>query len=177
MSGGLQMRSQSDPRLYNPSRDVVHNFSDVFQRVAGHLEQQVWEDLKAHVDDYNLEMEELGRACQVFVEFMLSAHTVKPRELRELLEKVGWFTISRQVRLAYLACLGLVMVGVYQAGIWEATVMGPTGPLLSSKELVSRANRVARVLAMPRWKWRLWRMVDRLRNRRSKEDAVTEKPQ
>ena len=40
----------NDQRLYNPSRDVAHNFQQVMEMVAGRLEDYSWTELaEAHV--------------------------------------------------------------------------------------------------------------------------------
>jgi hypothetical protein len=43
----LQARmSSEDRRLYNPSRDVAHNFQQVMELVAARLEDQSWPELE-----------------------------------------------------------------------------------------------------------------------------------
>jgi hypothetical protein len=158
----LQARfNPSDPRLYDPNRDVVHNFAAVVTRVAELLTDQNWEDLRVYLADQQVTEEQLGQACVCFCDFVLQAHA-PPYDLEEALQKAGWFELPTAARLAYFACLGLVVGGVYHTGVRYATLKGPAGPMLSAEELVAVSRRAADLLKKPRWRRRLIRWRQRI---------------
>ncbi len=161
--GSLQARmSQGDARLYNPDRDVAHNFDFVIQEVAKAVEEGRWEPLTKLARNHSVPDEELGRTCQALIKF-IGVQADNPREsMACCLARCGFLDLHPTARVVVMAYLGQITLGMHWAGVREAT-LGGVGPALTYKKLRWEGRRFSLIMKMPRWKRRLYRLRDRLR--------------
>lgn len=150
---GLQARmSEGDARLYNPSRDVAHNFKEVMELVAGRLEDEKWPELAELLAREKVSMDDLGNACAAYCRYVASAadpdSVRKPMQV-SLLES-GFFECHPTAQVAVLAMIGTCYAGIQHVGIREATINGE-GPLATVGELAQQAKRLQRFMGLPRW--------------------------
>jgi hypothetical protein len=143
--------SEGDQRLYNPNRDVAHNFPAIVKEVAGRLEDERWEAVTKYMKEQGANMDDLGAACEAFVNFVHGAVDEPNEKMGEVLHRVGWFKLPEAAQVAYMAYLGTVMSGVFFVGAREATI-GGEGPC-SNLEDLQQAGRDCHK-AMTRSKWR-----------------------
>jgi len=150
----LQMVQPGDARLFNPSRDVAHNFGSVFTHAVKKLEAKNWDELVEYLNTFGVEDEELAKAAPSFVNFMLQGPKT-PEDMEEALQQAGWFEVAPHARFAFLACLGLTIAGVYQAGVRDACGLGPTTVKMNEEELLTCAqeayDRLSRPTLKSRW--------------------------
>jgi hypothetical protein len=71
----LQARmSASDNRLYNPGRDVAHNFKQVMEEVAKRLEDKnSWKELSEVLKRENVTDKDLGDACAAYCRYLVDS--------------------------------------------------------------------------------------------------------
>lgn len=146
--------SEWDHRLYNINRDVAHNFGDVMREVADRLESGRWPVLAEIMEHYKVSQEDLGRACEAFCVFVMSAADDRKERMGACLTRSGWYDVPEHAQVALMAILGTVMSGYYWSGAREAT-LGGVGPCLTYTDLRERGNQCAKLMQIPRWR-RLW---------------------
>jgi len=149
----LQARmSEGDTRLYNPSRDVAHNFKQVLELVAARLEDEKWPELAELLAREGVSMDDVGEACGAYCTYVASAadpeSAQKPMQV-SLLES-GFFECHPAAQVAVLAMIGTCYAGIQHAGIREATV-GGEGPLNSVSDLLKHAENLKRFVGLPAW--------------------------
>lgn len=151
----LQARmSEHDPRLYNVNRDVAHCFGSLVEEVAGRLEDGNWKHLQDLLNERGVTDEQLGEACKAFLLFVAGAADDPKESMSAAMVRSGWFDVSEDAHIAFMALLGTVMSGVFWTGIKEAT-LGGEGPCQSLQHLRERGREAHRLLTMPRWKRKL----------------------
>ena len=151
----LQARmSEGDPRLYNPSRDVAHNFKTVMEMVAGRLEDGAWPELDKHLKANGITMEDLGEACSCYCTYVAISAEGHDTTMLEALTNSKWFECKPLAQTAVLAMIGTVIAGVHFHGVREAT-LGGVGPAATVGELVDTGARFVEIMRTPRWKRRL----------------------
>lgn len=158
---GLQARmSEADPRLYNPNRDVAHNFADVMREVASRLEDGNWAFLAALLEEKGVSQDDLGRACQAACRWVASA-TENPKEkMGDCLVRCGFWDVPELANVALMAVVGTVLFGYYWVGVREAT-LGGQGPTLTCQDLREAGRQAHQAMIIPRWrrrlaKWKAW---------------------
>lgn len=154
---GLQARmSEGDRRLYNPSRDVAHNFQEVMELVAGRLEDRKWPELAELLDREAVDMDEVGRACGCYCTYIASAANpdMVGVSMVESLRKSGFFECRPAAQVAVLAMIGTCYAGIQFGGIREATT-GGEGPLETIAEVARHAEQLHSYMGMPRWRRKL----------------------
>jgi hypothetical protein len=162
--------SSDDKRLYNPSRDVAHNFKEVMDLVAGRLEDQAWPELDSLLKREGVTMDDLGEACGAYCNYLASAANDPELSMHRSLEKHGFFACKPAAQIAVLALIGSCYAGIQFSGIREATINGE-GPLQSVGDLIKHAEHFRRYAGMSRlrrkWeniKFKLGQMLKALQN-------------
>lgn len=129
--------SASDQRLYSPDRDVAHIFKSVMAELAERLEDMTLPELETMLQG-RLTMDDRGEAVRVLFEFLRDG-IINDQPLPEMadeLEKVGWFTrVKPEARVAAMAYLGTIFLGIAFQGIREAT-QNNVGPLSDAEQTV-----------------------------------------
>ena len=149
--------NQSDPRLYSPNRDVAHNFRFVVTEVARRLEEGTWPELDAllvtalNPTSLQCNQVQLGQAAKAVITFVATAVQDPKEDMYAALIRSGWFAVPLAAQVAYMACLGQVMAGVYFHGAREST-LGGEGPCSSVGDLVAAGRRVSQMMSIPRWR-------------------------
>jgi hypothetical protein len=139
----LQVRlSQSDTRLYDPNRDIAHNFKFVVTKVAGFLEDRHWPELHKILDMHNVTMEQLGEACRAYMIFVATTAEHPGETIQQGLERSGWLHVPESAKIAHQAYIGLVMTGMWYYAARAASLGGDTS--IDAKTLVDEGERVAR---------------------------------
>jgi len=154
---GLQARmSEGDRRLYNPSRDVAHNFKEVMELVAGRLEDHKWPELSEMLAREGVSMDEIGEACGCYCTYIASAANpdMIGVSMVESLRMSGFFECKPAAQVAVLAMIGTCYAGIQFGGIREAS-LGGEGPLETSAEVAQHGARLHNYIGMPRWQRKL----------------------
>lgn len=162
----LQARmSEGDRRLYNPSRDVAHNFKEVMNIVAGRLEDQKWPELVEILKREQVSMDDVGEACGCYCTYLASAANpdMVGVSMSESLKLSGFFECKPAAQVAVLAMIGTCYAGIQFGGIREASI-GGEGPLETIAEVAGHAARLHRYMGMPYWQRRLADFKRRLVN-------------
>lgn len=149
----LNMRtSEADSRLYNPARDVAHNFQDVVQSMAERLEDGVWSELDSLLKKEGISLDELGEACGRYAEYVAMAANkdTATKSVEEALEHSGFLNTDPVAQIAVMAMLGQIYTGIQHVGIREVT-LGGDGPAADTKDLLKAADRIRQYMSKPRW--------------------------
>lgn len=157
---GIQARmSEGDSRLYNPCRDVGHNFQFVIEATADRLGDgaRAWPELALILHERGIADEETGQACQALCRFVLGTLDDHKETMQGSLLRSGWFDCRPEAQVACLATLGTVILGMHWSGVREAT-LGGSGPVQTYKDLAAAGERCARLLAMRPWQRRWFRL-------------------
>lgn len=159
----LQARMKpDDPRLYNVSRDVAHNFAYVVEETAKRCEQGGWQELDKLAKDWGTTPEDVGRACQALCRFVLGQLDTIGESMPNALARCGWFDVPTPARAYVMAYMGTIVLGMNWAGVHEATI-GGEGPILTYKRLRYVGMRCVKLMSMPRWKRKLYCLSHRIR--------------
>lgn len=159
----LQARmSADDRRLYNPARDVAHNFQEVMNLVAGRLEDHAWPELDGLLTRENINLDDLGEACGAYCRYLASAIHEPTLPMGEALIKSGFLACKPAAQVAVMAMIGTCYAGIQHAGIREASV-GGEGPLYTVENLLVHAERFRAQLGRSYWQRRWDRLKARFR--------------
>lgn len=159
----LQARmSESDRRLYNPSRDVAHNFKEVLQLVAARLEDNKWPELSALLLREQVSMDDLGEACASYCMYVASAVEDPNKSMFAGIHDSGFFKCKPAAQIAVMAMIGVSYAGIQHAGIREATISGE-GPLQTVSQLVASADKLRKYLNKPLWQRKLLRWIEKVK--------------
>ena len=153
----LQARmSEGDRRLYNPSRDVAHNYQEVMNLVAGRLEDNDWPELGEVLKREGVTLDDLGEACGNYCVYITSAADEDKAELTmiESMKLSGFLDCKPAAQVAIMAMIGVCYAGIQFGGVREST-MGGEGPLENVGEVVEHAERLHSYVGMPRWRRKL----------------------
>lgn len=159
----LQARmTEGDNRLYNPNRDVAHNFDFVIQEVAKCMEEGRWAALTKLARDAHLTDECLGKCCEAVIKFM-GVQADNPKEsMAACLARCGFLDLPEIARVVTMAYLGQVTLGIHHHGVREAT-MGGVGPAASYKKLRWHGRKLVLLMKMSPLRRRLYRLRARVR--------------
>jgi hypothetical protein len=152
--------SSDDRRLYNPSRDVAHNFQAVLHLVADRLEDRSWPELAELLDREGVTLDDLGEACGSYCLYVASAAQTPEVSMPDALRASGFFQCKPAAQVAVMAALGTCFSGIQHAGIREATI-GGEGPLYTVNDLLGHAERFRAQLGQSRWRRRWERFKSR----------------
>jgi len=156
--------SQSDPRLYNPNRDIAHCFGDVMREVADRLEDERWEELSAILKREGVCMDDLGDACAALCVFVASSADNPKENMFDSMDRCNWFKASPGAQVAVMAILGTVVSGYFFHGVREST-LGGDGPTSTLQDLRERGEKCSHLMQMSRtrrWVTRRFSWVKRL---------------
>lgn len=95
--------SPEDKRLYNPSRDVAHNFQQVMTLVAARLEDAKWPELNEILKRENVSIDDLGDACGAYCTYIANGVNDPKLSMFESLDKSGFFQMQASCASS---CLG-----------------------------------------------------------------------
>lgn len=160
----LQARmSAGDNRLYNPGRDVAHNFKEVMEEVARRLEDtNAWTELSDILKREKITDEDLGEACAAYCRYLVNSATDPKLPMVQAIEAAGFFNTKPAAQVAVMAMIGTVYAGIQHTGVREATV-GGEGPLLDAKSLVKESQSLLEYMRYSRWFRKLYKLFGRLK--------------
>jgi len=159
----LQARmTAEDPRLYNPSRDVAHNFQKVMELVAGRLEDHAWPELDEVLRREGITLDDLGEACGAYCRYLSLAVTAPELTMHAGLELSQFFDCKPAAQVAILAMIGTCYAGIQFGGIREATI-GGKGPLETVSDVLKHAEEFQAYSGVPRWRRKLMRAKARIK--------------
>lgn len=136
--------------LYNPGRDVAHNFVEVVTMAADRLENGTWPELDSMLQEAGVSDEEVGKACGAYCEYVAKAKTEPETPMVKAMEDSGFFQCHPVAQVAVMATIGAIFTGIQHAGVREAT-LGGVGPAMTTAELLNVGDRAVRVMSRPRW--------------------------
>jgi|TARA_R110000824_G_scaffold32775_3_gene105595 hypothetical protein len=154
---GMNARmSEGDRRLYNPSRDVAHNFQEVMNLVAGRLEDQKWPELQEILKRESVTMDQLGEACGAYCAYLASAadKDKQDRSMTQSVKDSGFFDCEPAAQVAVLAMIGTCYAGIQFGGIRECSV-GGEGPMETISDLLKHVEEFRKFQGMSRFR-RKW---------------------
>lgn len=149
--------TEGDRRLYNPSRDVAHNFKEVLELVAARLEDRQWPELADLLDREGVTLDDLGEACAAYCTYVASAVDSPKKPMQASLQDSGFFKCKPAAQVAIMAMIGVCYGGIQHSGIREATVNNE-GPLMKVSDLVDAADSLRRFMGKPVWLRKLIRL-------------------
>lgn len=150
-----------DPRLYNPSRDVAHNFQKVMELVAGRLEDNAWPELDEILKREGVTLDDLGEACGAYCKYLTIAVTAPEMSMHAGMELSRFFDCKPAAQVAILAMIGTCYAGIQFGGIREATI-GGKGPMETIGDVIKHAEQFQAYVGIPRWRRKLIRTKDRI---------------
>lgn len=158
--------SAQDPRLYNPSRDVAHNFGAAVNLVASRLESGVWSELSEVLQKLDISDDDLSDAMAAYCAYIGTAKDEDPQAtMLQCIEKSGFLRCKPGAQVAVMAMIGMVYSGYQFNGVREATI-NREGPLMTVADLVKQSDRLRRYLRKPwllrRFYWWCQRRKQRL---------------
>ncbi len=155
--------SKGDDRLYNPGRDVAHNFKEVMESVAARLEDSAcWKELREVLAREKVTDNDLGEACAAYCRYLVTSANSPKVPMAEAIELAGFFKTKPAAQVAVMAMIGTVYAGIQHVGIREAT-LGGVGPLQDAKSLVREAESLTRYMRYPRWFRKAYRFCVKLK--------------
>lgn len=154
----MQARLKQNTAAYNINRDLAHNWTKIANFIAVRLEDGLWPELADLLKREGVTMDDLGEGCKVYCTFIGTAADDPKEDVRDALDRCGWFKLSPVVQIALMATLGTIVTGMQFNGVREAT-LGGEGPAQTLPEVMNYGKRVSDFLAQPRWKRTLvlWR--------------------
>lgn len=159
----LQARMTADDRrLYNPARDVAHNFQEVMNLVASRLEDFAWPELNAVLEREGITLDDLGEACGTYCRYLASAAQEPNVSMAESLARSGFMGCKPAAQVAVMAMLGTCYAGIQHAGIREASV-GGEGPLYTLADLIVHAEKFRAQLGQSWWRRRWERLTTKVK--------------
>jgi len=159
----LQARMTADDRrLYNPARDVAHNFQEVMNLVAGRLEDYAWPELNEVLAREGITIDDLGEACGAYCRYLASAAQEPNVSMAEGLARSGFTQCEPAAQVAVMAMLGTCYSGIQHAGIREASV-GGEGPMYTVADLIVHAERFQAHIGQSRWRRRWERLKGKIK--------------
>jgi DNA polymerase III epsilon subunit-like protein len=109
----------------------------IVENVANNLEEERFPVLHKWLAEKEVTADELGEVCRVYIEFMRTAHLNPDEKVHEALERVGWFKLRDEARIAYIFYIGAQVMGTMWAGITnkrgQADWLGRPSPAGSCK--------------------------------------------
>lgn len=142
--------SQGDSRLYNPSRDIAHNFKEVIELVAARLEDKKWPELASLLSREDVSLDDLGEACACYCNYIASSVDKPNLPMQACMQESGFFECKPAAQVAVMAMLGTCYSGIQHAGIRDATV-NKEGPMASVSDLIEAADNLRRFMGKPVW--------------------------
>lgn len=142
----LQARmSEHDSRLYDPNRDIAHNFRFVVEHIAKRMDEGRWDIATEVANVFHVTPDDLGEACAGFIRFVAGA-AQKPKEtMTQCLDRSGFLKAKPAAQLLHLAYLGSLLAGVYYRGAKEATIKG-NGPCADLDDYVADGVAASRLI-------------------------------
>lgn len=135
--------------LLSPDRDIAHNFRFVIEEANRRLGDDRWGDLAEIIKHYDVSRDDLAKACEAMVVFVVGA--AEPGlTMHELLTQAGFFTIKPAAQIAYMATVGQIVTGVYWQGARLASITGK-GPCRGLEDYLAAGRETARLLRLPKW--------------------------
>lgn len=154
--------SSNDSRLYNPNRDVAHNFKAMAMEVAKRCEANTWTALAILTAEKQVTPVHLGQALQAFLTFLAIQMDDPKAGMATCLDRAGWFAVPEYARVIVMAQLGAVMLGAHWSGVRETTI-GGQGPALDYQDLAAYGREAAVLMAMSPLRRRWLRVRYRVR--------------
>ncbi len=145
---GMNARMTPNGKLYNPNRDVAHNFQEVSELVAGRLEDHSWHELREVLTREGVSMDQLGEAMGCFCEYLASAADPDKVDwnMSKSITESGFFDCEDAAQVAVMACYGQAFAGIQFAGIREVS-LGGEGPVHQIKDLRKFAEEFRQISA------------------------------
>lgn len=133
--------SPNDQRLYNPARDVAHNFAGVVELIINNYDDAGWAALREFTTQQGVTDEDIAATLDAFVTAIMYAKDKLKRKLsiHAALTETGFFKQKLLAQVTIMALLGQIYTGMHYAGIREATI-GNEGPIYELDSLLAAAS-------------------------------------
>jgi hypothetical protein len=137
-------------------------FPSIVENVADRLEEECFPVLHKWLKEQDVTSDELGEACRAYIEFMQTAHLNPDETCQQALERVGWFEVRDEARIAYIFYIGSQLMGTMWHGLRDVAAI--TDDVLDDMtRLTGLADRMQLALSKPKWRRRISRLWQRLR--------------
>lgn len=132
--------SANDQRLYNPNRDVAHNFSGVVERLIDNYDNRGWAELRDFTDANGITDEDIANTLNSFVTAILYSKDKDKKNLsvHAALKDSGFFEQKLLAQVTIMSLLGQIYTGMHYVGIREAS-LGSEGPMYELDSLLDAA--------------------------------------
>ena len=130
-----------DTRLYNPTRDVAHNFAGVVELLITNYDDSGWAELREYTIKQGVTDTDIAATLEAFVTAVMYAKDKAKRKLsiHAALTETGFFKQKLLAQATIMALLGQIYTGMHYAGIREATI-GNEGPIYDLDSLLAAAS-------------------------------------
>jgi hypothetical protein len=151
-----------DNRLYNPSRDLAHNFGAIVLEAAKSASSGRWPAITKLAKEKEIPDEILGKAFEIVTKF-IGRQADDPKEsMHSCLARCGWLELPEYARVCVVAYIGLITIGMQHAGVREASIQG-NGPAMGYKRLRWHGRKFALLMKMGWIRRSLYKLRARLR--------------
>jgi hypothetical protein len=154
--------SEHDPRLYSLNRDLAHNFASIMEEVVKSLSTKRWPALAEYLEASKIGDRELADAVNALCHFIASQSSIKGESMAWGLARCNFLEQPTAAKVAVMATLGQIVLGVHWAGVKEAT-LGGKGPAMTYQQLRWHGAMMVKLMRLPRWRRRLYKWWRRVR--------------
>lgn len=138
--GNLQMRTQTDSRLYSPNGDLAHNMLHLLKHCAYGLDPGVIDQMYSDYMEFKqCTFDDLAAVAKALVLYLYYANDPQVPDVKSALENAGYFELNPAAQLIFQAKLGQVVLCAYFTRTREAN--DPDVVKLQVDELMKKAEK------------------------------------
>ncbi len=165
-----QARPPGETKWYSPARDITCIMPSVIRAAL-----QKWPDENNTYREWtaSISKEEAdAQACKVaeaLAAFCSEECVVEPKSYKEALERAGLYGLPRATQIAIYAAITEELLCAFWLSVRMATSRNEQGNIeilqYDPEALTAATREMIKIMRMPAWQRRIWRLWDTLRNR------------
>lgn len=109
---------------YAPQRDLRYMYPTAVEAICNRFNNDGWPELTAYAEKRGCTAEELEVANIVFIKFLNISCEQPEEDMKQVLERAGWFKLNVEAQVAYMAMLGTVAAGQLFWALRDTTELG-----------------------------------------------------
>ena len=152
----VRQKDSGDRRWVDPSRDLAHNFPTLMTKAAELIDGDRWPVFRKYLSDNKISIDDLGEVMVALARFTMTSLEKPEESMDDCFRRAGCYDVRQPAMLAYLACIGSVVLGGVFIGRREA-FMGE-GTVEHPYNLETAAKRFRLLMGIPPWRRRLYRV-------------------
>ena len=146
---------------YAPSRDIVYLLPSTLTTITNRIYDRANPQLADYLDDHGVTQDMLVEGLVAYSTFIGLAESAPELSMAEASKQSSWDDLRRDVQVAVLYHVGVVMTGSFFLGAREAA--GPEGSKVPTLAMfMDSARELADYWQMPRWKKWFYKWKPRL---------------